>query len=212
MFGFCPVVKQNNLQCNHYGKKEYSRSYQSEQLKRECTFNLNIKAYYNPKSVPKTNKANGQETKQVIATACPDWTNLTCMMSFCCSCYDHGGGCSPSPHNLLATNERSGGYQCESDSLTMYQLCRMSEGKQLSSNSIKSILKPIWSRKKDTRPQDVHCIRKKVINLLPVLCLNPSYENFKDASNDMTLDFLVVLTMKSRLTMIQQMRLLKSFG
>ena len=82
LFGFCPVVKQNNLQCNHYGKKEYSRSYQSEQLKRECTFNLNIKAYYNPKSVPKTNKANGQKTKQVIATVCPDWTNLTCMMIF----------------------------------------------------------------------------------------------------------------------------------
>ena len=66
----------------------------------------------------------------------------------------------------------------------MYHLCRMSEGKQLSSNSIKSILKPIWLRKKDIRPQDVHYTRKKVINLLPLLRLNLSYENFKDASND----------------------------
>ena len=42
LFGFCPVVKHNNLQCNRYRKKEYSCScYQSGQLKRECTFNLN---------------------------------------------------------------------------------------------------------------------------------------------------------------------------
>ena len=103
LFGFHPVVKHNNLQCNRYRKKEYSHSFQSGQLKRECTFNLNIKAYYNPKSVPKTNIANGKETKQVIATVCPDWTNLTCIMSSCCTCYDHGGGCSPSPHNFLVT-------------------------------------------------------------------------------------------------------------
>ena len=48
-------------------KKEYSHSYQSGQLKRECTFNLNIKAYYNPKLGPKTNIADRQETKQVKA-------------------------------------------------------------------------------------------------------------------------------------------------
>ncbi len=70
----------------------------------------------------------------------------------------------------------------------MYQLCRMAKGKRLSSNSIKSILGPIWPRKKDIRPQDVHYIRKKVNNLVPVLRLNPSYENFKVASNDS--DFL----------------------
>jgi hypothetical protein len=64
----------------------------------------------------------------------------------------------------------------------------MAEGKGLSSNSIKSILKPIWPRKKGIRPQDVNYIRKKVNNPVPVLCLNPSYENFKVASNDS--DFL----------------------
>jgi hypothetical protein len=36
-------------------------------LKRECTFNLNIKAYYNPKLGPKTDIADRQETKQVKA-------------------------------------------------------------------------------------------------------------------------------------------------
>jgi hypothetical protein len=70
----------------------------------------------------------------------------------------------------------------------MYHLCRMAEGKRLSANSIKSILKPILPRKKDIKPQDIYCIRKKVMNLLPVLCLNPSYDNFKEAANDQ--DFL----------------------
>ncbi len=65
LLGFRPVVKHNNIQCNRYGKKEYSRSYQSGQLKRECTFKFNIKAYYNPKLGPKTNIADRQETKQV---------------------------------------------------------------------------------------------------------------------------------------------------
>ncbi len=194
LLGFHQVVKHNNIQCNRYGKKEYSHSYQSGQLKRECTFNLNIKVYYNPKLGSKTNIANRQETKQMKAIACPDWTNLTSIVSedsgnrSCSTCYHHGGGCLPSPHNLLVANEHSGGYQCKLDSLTMYQLCRMVEGKRLSSNSIKSILKPIWPRKKDIRPQDVHYIWKKVNNLVPVLHLNPSYENFKVASNDS--DFL----------------------
>ncbi len=85
-------------------------------------------------------------------------------------------------------NERSGGYQCEPNSLTMYHLCRMAEGKRLNANSIKSILKPIWPRKKDIKPQDVYYIKKKVMNLLPVLRLNPSYQNFKEVANDK--DFL----------------------
>jgi hypothetical protein len=162
LLGFRPVFKHNNIQCNRYRKKEYSRSYQSGQLKKECTFNLNIIANYNPKLGPKTNIADRQETKQVKAIAHLNWTNLTSIVSedsgnrSCSTCYHHGGGCLPSPHNLLVANERSGGYQCESDSLTMDQLCRMAEGKRLSSNSIKSILKPIWPRKKDIRPQDVH--------------------------------------------------------
>ena len=65
----------------------------------------------------------------------------------------------------------------------MYCLCRMTKGKRLSVNSIKSILKPIWPRKKDIRPQDVFYIRKKEMNLLPVLRLNPSHISFKEAAN-----------------------------
>ncbi len=59
----------------------------------------------------------------------------------------------------------------------------MAEGKRLSANSIKSILKPIWRRKKDIRPQDVFYIRKKDMNPLPVLRFNPSHDSLKEAEN-----------------------------
>ena len=65
----------------------------------------------------------------------------------------------------------------------MYCLCRIAEGKRLSANSIKSILKPICPRKKDIIPQDVFYLRKKEMNLLPVLRLNPSHVSFKQAAN-----------------------------
>jgi hypothetical protein len=102
LLGFCAILKCNNIQCNCYGKQEYAQSYESGPLLVECTFNLNIKAFYNPKSKPKTiitNGPNGLETKQVKAITHPDRTNLTSIVSkdsingSCPNCYSHGGGC-----------------------------------------------------------------------------------------------------------------------
>ncbi len=113
LLGFCAIIKRNNIQCNRYGKQEYTRSYESGQLRVECTFNLNIKALYNPKLEPKTiltAGSDGPETKQVKAIARPDWTNLTSIVSkdsvnrSCPTCYSHGGGCLPSPRNLLVAS------------------------------------------------------------------------------------------------------------
>jgi hypothetical protein len=121
-----------------------------------CTFNHKGRAFNNPKSEPTSNNTHLPENKPKAITH-PDWTNLTCIVSkdsnrSTPNCYNHGAGCLPSAQNLLVVKEHIWGYQCESDSLTMYCLCRMAEGKRLSANSIKSILKPIWHRKKDIRP------------------------------------------------------------
>ena len=72
LLGFHAIIKRNNIQCNCYRKQEYTRSYESGQLRVECTFNLNIKALYNPKLEPKTiltDGSDGPETKQVKAIA-----------------------------------------------------------------------------------------------------------------------------------------------
>jgi hypothetical protein len=55
LFGFHAILKRNNIQCNQYGKQEYAQSYESRPLRCKCTFNLNIKAFYNPKIGTKNN-------------------------------------------------------------------------------------------------------------------------------------------------------------
>ncbi len=75
LLGFHAILKHNNIQCNCYGKQEYARSYESGPLCCKCTFNFNIKAFYNPKSEPKTiitDGPDGPETNQVNAIAHPD--------------------------------------------------------------------------------------------------------------------------------------------
>jgi hypothetical protein len=66
LLGVHAILKRNNIQFNCYGKQEYDRSYEPGPLRVECTFNLNIKAFYNPKLEPKTiitDGSNGPETK-----------------------------------------------------------------------------------------------------------------------------------------------------
>ncbi len=140
-------TQAHTICCNRYRDQKYIQSYESRQLRVGCTFNLIGRAFNNPKSEPTSNNTHLPENKPK-AIAHLDWTNLTCIVSkdsnrSTPNCNTHGAGCLPSAQNLLVAKEHIWGYQCESDSLTMYCLCRMAEGKRLSANSIKSILKPI---------------------------------------------------------------------
>jgi hypothetical protein len=61
LLSFRAILKRNNIQCNCYGKQEYAQSYESGPLHCKCTFNLNIKAFYNPKLEPKTIITDGPD-------------------------------------------------------------------------------------------------------------------------------------------------------
>ena len=69
-------------------------------------------------------------------------------------------------------------------SLKMSTLCNMADNVRLSARTIKSIIRPIWPRKKDITPDDVFYIRYKVMKMPPTLQDNPDYDEFKEQVYD----------------------------
>ena len=110
--GFKPRTEKNTIRCNSFGSKKYAQKYEGEGLQVGCNFISYLKSMYTIKRpVENLNKPANK-----IFIIRQDWSRETCIITqpnsirLNSSCWQHGGQCHPSTHNLIMSNERGGKY------------------------------------------------------------------------------------------------------
>jgi hypothetical protein len=189
--GFSVFLSQEYIKCNRFGivkkrKKQNTtdnelqnhRAFASGQLKAGCTFSIQMASTVRIKSMPKV----------VTEKSKPKYRNnfndnvIIIIKNACCT---HAGLCKPSCQQQLVTRARGGSYIKNMNDMALFTLCNVMKHNNgiLKTETIKSIVSPIWPSNKNITKSDVFNIRIRVERMLPKIVTCYSFESFQKSVN-----------------------------
>jgi hypothetical protein len=178
--GFTIKVEKDWIGCNRVGapdKNHGRRDYMTGTLKANCTLRMCMKAL-------SKHREKKENQKKFYYTN--DWTGPVMFSDDPNKmCTTHGGDCTPSVENKIATAQRAGSFIKSIPDQALYNLCNMLDHNGfLKPSTIRDVMGPVWPSRKVMTKHDLFNINVKVMRLLPILKVSDGrFDEFQKLAN-----------------------------